>query len=144
MPSSGPTAFGRTSSRWEKVSPQAYFPLSAAAVSNEIYQTFLAPGNAISKIITMAGHPVGCDIALKVIEITERDDLVGRVRQNSEEHLSKLSSLDGLPKVRDVRGLGHMWGVEFADAATDDGATLARRVANRVLRLGSLSFTLTI
>ena len=116
----------------------AYFPLSAAAVSNEIYETFLAPGNAISKIITMAGHPVGCDIALKVIEITERDDLVGRVRQNSEEHLSKLSSRNGLPKVRDVRGLGHMWGVEFDDAAMGDGATLARRVADRCFEAGLL------
>lgn len=105
----------------------AYFPLSAAAVSAEIYETFLIPGNAMNKVITMAGHPVGCDMALKVIEIMERDGLVARVRHNAEAQLSRLLALQGLPGLREVRGLGHMWGLEFS------AADLASHVAARCL-----------
>jgi taurine-pyruvate aminotransferase len=116
----------------------AYFPLSAVAVSSEIFETFLVPGNAMNKLITMAGHPVGCDIALKVIEIMERDGLVDRVRHNAERHLSRLSTLGRLPGVRDVRGLGHMWGLEFAGVKGDDGPAMAREIASRCFRDGLL------
>ena len=116
----------------------AYFPLSAVAVASHIFETFLVPGNAMNQLITMAAHPVGCDIALKVIEIMERDGLVDRVRHNAERHLSKLSTLGRLPGVRDVRGLGHMWGLELAGADGDDGSTLARDVAGRCFDAGLL------
>ena len=99
----------------------AYFPLAAAAVAQDIHATFLAPGNAMSKIITMAGHPVGCDIALKVIEIMERDDLVGRVRQNEASICRACSRSFTAPAVRDVRGLGHMWGLEFGEGRPATG-----------------------
>jgi len=105
----------------------AYFPLSAAAVSREIFETFLIPGNAMNKVITMAGHPVGCDMALKVIEIMERDGLVERVRHNAKTQMSRLLALHGLPGLREVRGRGHMWGLEFSDA------DLAAGVAARCL-----------
>lgn len=116
----------------------AYFPLSVAAVSNHLYETFLSPGNAMSKLITMAGHPVGCDIALKVIEIMERDGLVDRVRHSAERYLSRLLDLRRLPGVRDVRGLGYMWGLEFAGPNTGDGAAAARDVASRCFDAGLL------
>lgn len=116
----------------------AYFPLSAVAVSSHIYETFLAPGNAMTKLITMAGHPVGCEIALKVIEIMERDGLVERVRHNAERHFSRLLALRGLPGVRDVRGLGHMWGLEFAGGNAGAGSTVARDVAERCFSAGLL------
>jgi adenosylmethionine-8-amino-7-oxononanoate aminotransferase len=118
----------------------AYFPLSAVAVSSHIFETFLVPGNAMNKLITMAGHPVGCDIALKVIEIMERDGLVERVRHNAERRLSRLSTLGGLPGIRDVRGLGHMWGLEFAGANGDGGggAVMASEVASRCFDAGLL------
>ena len=116
----------------------AYFPLAAAAVAQDIHATFLAPGNAMSKIVTMAGHPVGCDIALKVVEIMDRDGLVGRVRYNEARHLSRLRALVHAPAVRDVRGLGHMWGLEFGEGPAGDGAAAAQRVADRCLAAGLL------
>ena len=86
---------------------------SASAVSEVIYATFLRPGNAMSKVITMASHPVGCDVALKVIEIVHREDFTGCVRHYEDRHLSRLGRLGELPSVRDVRGRGRMWGVKF-------------------------------
>lgn len=114
----------------------AYYPLSVAAVSNHIYETFLVPGNAMNKVITMAGHPVGCDIALKVIDIMARDRLVDRVSANADRHLSRLLTLRELPIVRDVRGLGHMWGLEFANG--EEGAAIARQIADRCFDAGLL------
>lgn len=102
----------------------AYFPLAAAAVAEPIFQSFRAPGQAMSKVITMAGHPVGCDIALKVIEIMERDRLPERVARNAGR-LAGLAALQGQPGLRQVRGLGHMWGLEFDTAERAD--TVARR-----------------
>lgn len=115
----------------------AYFPLAAAAVDEAIYRSFLQPGHAMAKLITMAGHPVGCDIALKVIEIMERDGLVERVKRN-ESRLAGLRALTRLPFVRDVRGRGHMWGIEFDDAGPRSGAELARQVSDRCLDQGLL------
>ncbi|MDQ0469935.1 aminotransferase family protein [Labrys wisconsinensis] len=145
------TGFGR-SGRWfafqhaEGVRPDivtmgkgitsAYFPLSAAAVSEPIHETFRTPGNAMSKVITMAGHPVGCDVALEVIAIMERDGLVERVARNAERHLSKLAALRDVPALRDVRGLGHMWGLEFTGPG--DGAAAARAIAERCFAAGVL------
>ncbi|GLK84248.1 aminotransferase family protein [Ancylobacter defluvii] len=147
------TGFGR-SGRWfgfqhaDNVRPDivtmgkgitsAYFPLAAAAVSEPIYTTFLQPGNAMSKVITMAGHPVGCDVALKVIEIMQRDGLVERVRRNEERHLSRLRRLIELPSVRDVRGLGHMWGLEFDGSYAGRGTESAGDVECRCLAAGLL------
>ncbi|WP_428029067.1 aspartate aminotransferase family protein [Ancylobacter sp.] len=143
------TGFGR-SGRWfgfqheESVRPDivtmgkgitsAYFPLSATAVSTAIYETFLTPGNAMNKVITMAGHPVGCDMALTVIAIMQRDGLVERVRSNERAQLSRLLTLHGLPHLREVRGLGHMWGLEF-DAAEQAVEVAARCLAADVLVL---------
>ncbi|MBW6397567.1 aminotransferase class III-fold pyridoxal phosphate-dependent enzyme [Roseomonas sp. HJA6] len=118
----------------------AYYPLSATAVDRRIFETFRIPGQAMSKVITMAGHPVGCDIALKVLEIMDRDGLVDRVRANAERHLSHLMALRGTPGLRDVRGKGHMWGLEFdseaaaeaVDARCLDAGILLLRAGNQI------------
>lgn len=118
----------------------AYYPLSATAVDERIFATFRVPGQAMSKVITMAGHPVGCDVALKVLEIMDRDGLVSRVRHNAERHLSGLLALRGTPGLRDVRGLGHMWGLEFdSEAAAEavdrhclDAGILLLRAGNQI------------
>lgn len=118
----------------------AYYPLSAVAVDERIFETFLVPGQAMSKVITMAGHPVGCDVALKVLEVMDRDGLVERVRYNAEQHLSTLLELRDAPGLRDVRGKGHMWGLEFdseaAAAAVDayclDAGILLLRAGHQI------------
>ncbi len=110
----------------------AYYPLAAAAVDERIFATFRRPGQAMSKVITMAGHPAGCDVALKVLEIMDRDGLVERVRRHAERHLSGLLALRGVPGLRDVRGQGHMWGLEF------DSETAAEAVDAHCLDAGIL------
>lgn len=115
----------------------AYFPLAAAAVSERIFATFRPAGHAMQKIITMAGHPVGCDIALQVVAIMDRDGLVERVQRNAATRLSRLAVLNGAFGVRDVRGAGHMWGLEFGGAPAE-GAARADAVARHCYDAGVL------
>lgn len=106
-----------------------YFPLAAVAVSDSIYSDVREAKIPLKKVITMAGHPVGCDIALKSIEIVERDGLCEQVENNSlffETHLQRLRSLKS---ISDVRGAGHMWALEFSDCGRWNASELAEKVA---------------
>jgi adenosylmethionine-8-amino-7-oxononanoate aminotransferase len=80
--------------------------------------------------ITFGGHPLAAAIALKNIEIFEREDLCGRVREHEGEFEAMLESLGDLPIVGDVRGMGYFWALElvkdretkatFSDAECDE------------------------
>jgi 4-aminobutyrate aminotransferase / (S)-3-amino-2-methylpropionate transaminase / 5-aminovalerate transaminase len=68
---------------------------------------------------TYGGSPLGCAAALAVIEKIEREGLIDRSRKIGEtirkyfKHLQK-----SLPIISDVRGLGAMCAIEFADPQT--------------------------
>ena len=93
----------------------AYVPLAATSVNEKIYATFKKEGNRFKHFSTMGSHPVGCAVALKNIEIMEREQLVDRVSRLSETILSKLHELTSLNIVGDVRGVGFMYGVELVE-----------------------------
>ena len=63
--------------------------------------------------ITFGGHPLSAVIALKSIEIFQREGVLENVRAN-EAHLGeRMESLRELPIVGDVRGSGYFWAVEL-------------------------------
>lgn len=93
----------------------AYVPLAATSVNDKVYSTFKQEGNRFKHFSTMGSHPVGCAVALKNIEIMEREKLVNRVSQLSETILSKLHELKSLNIVGDVRGIGFMYGIELVE-----------------------------
>ena len=79
---------------------------------------------------THLGNPLGCALALKVIEIIERDGLLARNWELGRESLERLrSGLAGVAGVRDVRGCGLMRGVELSSAQHAYDAT--RRALER-------------
>ena len=68
---------------------------------------------------TYSGHPTCCAVALKNIEILEREGLVDRAATSGARMLEKLRTLESLDGVGNVRGLGMMAAVEVvADKAT--------------------------
>lgn len=74
----------------------AYSPLSATAVRAEIYQAFKQPeaDAHFRHINTFGGNPVSCAIALKNIEILEKENLVGQAAKMGkllEEKLARLT-----------------------------------------------------
>ncbi len=108
-----------------------YFPLAAVAVADSIYQDIRQAKIPLKKVITMAGHPVGCDIALKSIEITARDGLCERVEGNAHLFHQALKPLENLRSIQDIRGAGHMWALEFSDCGQWSAPEVAEKVAAR-------------
>ncbi|NDW01909.1 aspartate aminotransferase family protein [Salipiger sp. PrR002] len=137
------TGFGRTGAwfgfQHEAIRPDivtmakgltaGYFPLGAVAVDRGIYDRLNQQNYPLRKVITMAGHPVGCSIAIKAIEIVERDGLIGRVRESEAVIKAALHSLVGAHIVKAVRGKGHLWGIEFAQCGAHAAAEIAERIS---------------
>jgi putrescine aminotransferase len=69
---------------------------------------------------TYSGHPVAAAVALRNIEIIEREGLVERTRSETGPHLAKvLATLSDHPLVGEARSIGLLGAVEIvADKAT--------------------------
>ena len=114
-----------------------YLPLSATLLSDEIYEVISVPqaeGALFTHGFTFSGHPVSCAAALKNIEIMEREDLCGHVREIGPYFEQRLAALKELPLVGDVRGSHFMMCVEnVADKETkeilDPGILIGNRIA---------------
>jgi putrescine aminotransferase len=89
-----------------------YQPLSATIVSEEIYDVISAPDGAFYHGFTYSGHPVACAAGLRNIEIMEREDLCGTVRQTGPYFEEALQGLADLEIVGDVRGSHFMMCIE--------------------------------
>ena len=53
----------------------SYLPLAATIVATHIADAFAGEDNIFRQALTFGGHPVTAAVALKNIEIIERDDL---------------------------------------------------------------------
>jgi acetylornithine/N-succinyldiaminopimelate aminotransferase len=88
------------------------FPIGAAWI-RERYSTLLSPGTHAS---TFGGNPLGCAVALKVLEIIEREGLAENARNLGEhlkvELLRLAAEHPGI--IKTVRGFGLMIGIELA------------------------------
>jgi diaminobutyrate-2-oxoglutarate transaminase len=73
----------------------------------------------------------------KAVEIVRRDDVLGNVRAREAQIRDRFAVLRTHPWVRDVRGVGLMWGIELADPVTGRRASgLAEQVQAVALRAG--------
>ncbi|WP_374764300.1 aminotransferase [Yunchengibacter salinarum] len=95
----------------------AYFPLSASVISEDMWQVLKDASPEIGPMMhgyTYTGHPVGGAIALKNLEILERDGLIARAADTGPYLLNRLKeAAEDFPYVGDVRGEGMMAGVEY-------------------------------
>lgn len=92
-----------------------YFPLAATSVRSEIYEVFKKDGDKshFRHISTFGGHPAGCAIALKALEIIEEENIVERVSTLGDSMMSELRELESLDIVGEVRGVGFLYGLEI-------------------------------
>ena len=85
-----------------------YQPLGAVIISDRISDAIseAAPENkpVFSNGYTYSGHPIACAAAIKNIEIMQRDDICGHVREVGPYFMSKLKALRSFPIVYAVRG----------------------------------------
>ncbi len=120
--------------RWEDVRPDmitfakgvtsGYLPLGGVVVSSELAAPYFAsPGGPMLRHgATYAGHPTCCAAALAVLDIYERERLIGRGRELEGPLRDALAPLADHPACGGVRaGLGFMAVVTVAEGA-DAGA----------------------
>jgi len=118
-----------------------YAALGGVMVSDRLAEPFLTEGTSFLHGITFAGHPVSCAVALANLDVMEREDLPGRVRQLEGEFRAGLETLTDLPIVREVRGMGYFYGIELTrngdDFSDDECEWLIRGfLSQRLLELG--------
>ena len=119
--------FGRTGNMWGHetmgVSPDiiamakglssGYLPISAVAVSAEIIEVMKTGGDFVHGF-TYSGHPVCAAVALRNIEIMEREGLVEKVRSETGPYLAQaLAALNDHPLVGEARSIGLLGAVEI-------------------------------
>ena len=94
-----------------------YLPLGATAVKKEIFDAFTKEGsdNHFRHVSTYGGHPASCAVALKNIEIIERENIVARVKQLGKSILGQLKTLETHANVGEVRGVGFLYGIELVE-----------------------------
>jgi len=129
-----------------KALSSAYLPISATAISEEIYQTLLGQSDKIGVFAhgyTYSGHPVCCAVALETLAIMKERDLLGHVGVVGPQLQAGLRRLAEHPLVGDVRGVGLVAGVElvkdkqtraqFDPVGTVGAAFVARAQANGLI-----------
>ncbi len=91
-----------------------YIPISATGVSREIVETLRSVDDDWVHGFTYSGHPVAAAVALRNIEIIEREALVERVRDDLGPKLAAgMKRIAAHPIVGEARSLGLIGAVEI-------------------------------
>jgi len=91
----------------------AYAPMGAVLVGDCVAEAFYEDNRTLLHGITFGGHPLAAAIALKNIEIFERDGVLENVRANETYMGMRMGELRELAIVGDVRGSGYFWALEL-------------------------------
>lgn len=130
------TAFGRTGNDFgcttmhieapdqmtlAKQLSSAYYPISTAIIRGDMYEAMVEQSAEVGVFghgYTYSGHPVGCAVALKCLEIYERDNLYARAAEVGNYLQQQLAGFSDHPLVGEVRGRGMIAALELvADKA---------------------------
>jgi len=87
--------------------------LGAVIAGDHIAEPFLHDKAIFNHGFTFGGHPVACAVGLANIDVIEREDLCGHVRENEGRFREMLDGLRDLPIVGDVRGAGYFHAIEL-------------------------------
>ena len=143
------TGFGRTGTMFacerENVVPDLLcvgkalaggVPLAATIGTPRVMDAWpVSTGEAIHTS-TFLGNPLACAAALANLDALARLDLVANVRRREPALAERLGRLRAYARVRDVRGVGFLWAVEFDEAAFAN-RVVVRGLANGVVLLQS-------
>jgi adenosylmethionine-8-amino-7-oxononanoate aminotransferase len=92
----------------------AYAPMGGVIVSDRVAEPFMSDAKMFTHGITFGGHPVSAAVAMANLDIFEREDLCGHVREKEPEFRGMLDKLgEDLPIVGDVRGAGYFHALEL-------------------------------
>ncbi|WP_127588557.1 aspartate aminotransferase family protein [Paenibacillus koleovorans] len=94
-----------------------YLPLSATAVRKDLYEAFKQKEeySHFRHVNTFGGNPASCALALKNLEIIERENLIQRSALLGERLHVGLQELVEHPLVGDIRSFGFLLGIELVE-----------------------------
>ena len=104
-----------------KAITSAYQPLSAVVVKEEIYQAIADASDKMGIFghgYTWGGHPVSCAVALKTLEIYERDKIFDKAAALAPQFQARLAKFSDHPMVGEARGMGLIGAVELVSNKT--------------------------
>lgn len=124
-----------------KAMSASYLPISASVISDEIYQALVGPADKVGVFghgYTYSGHPVCAAVALKTLEIYQRDNLFDYARTAGDYMQSKLRPLGSMNCVGEVRGVGMIAALEIVSdkAQKTADAALTGKIVNQCLENG--------
>ena len=94
----------------------AYMPISASAIRRDMYDAMIeqsANAGAFGHGYTYSGHPVACAVALKTLEIYQRDQIFASAAVTGEYLQQRLAEFSDHPLVGEVRGSGLIGALEL-------------------------------
>ena len=107
------------------------YPIGAMMVAPEC-KHLLPPGTHAS---TYGGNPLGCRACLAVLDIIEKEDVLGNVREQGKYLRDRLTAIkDATGKITDVRGIGLMVGVDV----TPDAAQLKQACRDKGVLINAI------
>ncbi|OWY04154.1 aminotransferase [Thioclava sp. IC9] len=144
--------FGRTGNTWgcetydfqpdaiisSKNLTAGFFPMGAVILGPELSARLQAASEAIEEFphgFTASGHPVGCAIALKAIDVVMNEGLAENVRRLSPRLEEGLAQIAQNPNIGELRGVGYMWALEAvkdreSKTPFDGSLSVSERIAN--------------
>ena len=122
--------FGRTGNVWgaetfgmqpqsltvAKALSSSYLPISAVILSEEIYAPIAEKSGQLGIFghgYTYGGHPVSCAVAIKTLEIYERDNILAHTNTVSPTFQQRLTKCLNHKLVGHTRGVGLIGAMEF-------------------------------
>jgi 4-aminobutyrate--pyruvate transaminase len=121
-----------------KALSSAYLPIAAVMIPETMYQALLAESKKIGAFghgFTYGGHPVAAAVALKAIEIYQRDRIFAHAAERAPQFQARLAALNAHPLVGEARGLGLIGGVELVADKRDKRSFVAQHgVGARAVR----------
>jgi adenosylmethionine-8-amino-7-oxononanoate aminotransferase len=114
-----------------------YFPLGGVVISGRLLEELRKsnhPDAMFAHGLTYTSHPVGCAVALKNLDLLE-DGILAHAREVAPYFQAQLKTLEDLPLVGEVRGMGLMACVEcVADRDSNNPLELDNAVGKRIDR----------
>ena len=111
-----------------------YAPLGGILIKDRVAEALeTAPGGRFMHAQTYGAHAVACAVGRRVLTAMREEKIEERVRSLEGRLQEALEPLSGHEIVREVRGLGFLWGILLrAERGSDQPFPRALRVAERV------------